>query len=479
MASVQSDLLRCLGTLKVVEDTAGELELEEQLKLLTAATSAVKALRTAVRLGQHSGSRRRTTLGPATAKSKAEKVKLHSPDHEGLEDDDGRAKGAGRGNLNVHGPPELVQVRVQGLGRYDVYNAMLKACERIIREEDVDFDHCTNGGSVKCLSLRDSTTTIEFRTKRQAEAVAAGLNGTVVNLPVEAAIARNPKKRLVGGVHCEESEVELTQRGVKVGEKEYRFPRGTYLLKLIRMLGHSSTRQRCGPLLDMLAKHRTCHAKEISEVLGMTAAAERAARCVGIDFFRARCVFYCPGDGKKPWTGAALVAGSPLEHCETVLNEVDEHGLLCRAVGTDLYIQHRETQLEEKKRRPLWKAYSIDPRMGREWLPGGDMHQVAEANNLVCVRKISQDFRVPTSVEQADMQQFSESDQISFVLAVHSHCPLQEFWDRVPGRKVRPDHLGCITCHFSCKCNVCCRVVRYVSVSRAVVTAVLCKRAPF
>ena len=66
------------------------------------------------------------------------------------------------------------------------------------------------------------------------------------------------------------------------------------------------------------------------------------------------------------------------------------------------------------------------------------MHHIATRHSLVCVRNPSQEFAVPTEEYENDEHHMPEQmdSQLSFILAVHSHCPLPELWDRIPGKKV-------------------------------------------
>jgi len=150
------------------------------------------------------------------------------------------------------------------------------------------------------------------------------------------------------------------------------------------------------PLLRVLTKSRFQHAKEISENFGAVCALRQAIDATpGLewsDLVKKRVHVYIPGDGRRPYTAAAVTLTTP---------------------GT-------------------WSVWSIDPLMMAEFCQdesapqkkknGGKKNPLGGmSKRLTCVRGISEDFDIPQS-----------PCDLSIVLAVHSHCPLSELFERIP-----------------------------------------------
>ena len=94
------------------------------------------------------------------------------------------------------------------------------------------------------------------------------------------------------------------------------------------------------------------------------------------------------GDGRRPFTAAAMCLASP----------------------------------------DKWRLWSIDPLMMDMYTDApvpsaASTHALGSfAERLTCVRGLSQEFEIPPASEPG----------VTVLLAVHSHCPLGEFWHRAP-----------------------------------------------
>lgn len=163
-------------SLRELEQRAPHLERAVQLQLLAAAGATVRALRNALRLGQNGMSGEAATLLPQPSHGPAQNAPTVAT-LTGYQDFqvDGSLVNKKESELNVHAPKESTQIRVRGLGRYDVYNAVLHTCERLVDEAGLAEEEKTNlsgrKSCVKCLSLRDSTTIVDFKYEHMTFAV--------------------------------------------------------------------------------------------------------------------------------------------------------------------------------------------------------------------------------------------------------------------------------------------------------------------
>ena len=172
---------------------------------------------------------------------------------------------------------------------------------------------------------------------------------------------------------------EYTNNGVKIGDTLFRFAQGNHITKLMRLL-HSS-RKCLAPIADLFTERISSHAKELTESMGVWEALVRFMHDSKLNLHKmGRINVYVPGDGKTPRT-AALV-----------------------------YMQSSSN----------WQIYSIDPSMNTTPASLG-----VASTRLHPINGLAEDFIIPP-------------DPVAFsvVLAVHTHAPLQEFWDRVPRPKV-------------------------------------------
>ena len=154
-------------SLQELEQAAPHLEREVQLKLLAAATATVRTLRNALRLGQNATQRGRD------APHQPAKVSAQNTSTAATLSDDQKfqvnktSMDKKESQLNVHAPKDSTQIRVRGLSRYDIYNAVLQSCEQLVEEaglaEEKQAAPSGKKSCVKCLSLRDSTTIVDFR----------------------------------------------------------------------------------------------------------------------------------------------------------------------------------------------------------------------------------------------------------------------------------------------------------------------------
>eukprot|EP00729_Bicosta_minor_P017099 gene17099-25959_t len=157
--------------------------------------------------------------------------------------------------------------------------------------------------------------------------------------------------------------VKYSRDGVKVGTTLYPFPQPKYMTQLIKWCYDGFGGPKA-PLLKVLARPRTHHAKEISETLGMLSGMRRGLDAAPGMSYKKACSqpvhVYVPGDGRKPFSAAAVCLRSP----------------------------------------PSWKVWSIDPLMEDHFLTGPEdpKHPLGvHAARMTCVNGLSQDFMIPES----------------------------------------------------------------------------------
>eukprot|EP01031_Cornospumella_fuschlensis_P027161 gene27161-32810_t len=166
---------------------------------------------------------------------------------------------------------------------------------------------------------------------------------------------------------------------------EYPFPTGLYFKRLMELQAQLLSSNSGNPLLSLVtnpALHNKYN-KEVTEIMAMVDAVERAILMV-FDLYAkdvAHATVYVVGDGKAPLCAACLCLHFPTS----------------------------------------WIFHSIDP--------------ILVPIELDCTTRerffqhsiVSEEFALPAT---------SDPGTLSIVVACHSHAPLQEFWDRIVGRKI-------------------------------------------
>ena len=182
------------------------------------------------------------------------------------------------------------------------------------------------------------------------------------------------------------------------GMVEYRFPSGKYLTELLRLFHSDNLPLKYQSLFDILmgSKPRfdVKHAKGLTETIAMVYAFKRVlqlastgalAGCMDIqDYLREKDArLFAVADGVAPYTAAAF----------------------------NLLVPNQ------------WQAYSIDPMMNYD----NSLLECELRSRLHLIKKRTDDFVIPPK---------SNNNQLSIIVACHSHCILQEFWNRVPTPKI-------------------------------------------
>jgi hypothetical protein len=275
--------------------------------------------------------------------------------------------------------------------------------------------------------------------------------------------------------------VLYTTEGVRVGDTLYPFPRPKYLLQLIKLCEHKAGNADAAPLLKLLTKARYQHAKEISENFGavaaMRAAVDAAPGLTWGELCRGAVHVYVPGDGRRPFTAAAVCLTTPAKWQVRTLRRGGARG----EGGRDTPARRltRPPGIPIRHHRPTFvQVWSIDPVMIPDycdrvsepngWVserqtgataaaaasaaastaapaaagpgssPPAKITKVSAAaaavktfhswgkmaSRLHCVRGTTQGFALPPPD--------AGTPALSVVLEVHSHCPLAEFVARVP-----------------------------------------------
>ena len=187
------------------------------------------------------------------------------------------------------------------------------------------------------------------------------------------------------------STVEYMNTGISFNGVEYPIPQALYLVRLSKLvnkllLSEKDVAPHHRSLLNLLTKPRHNQAKEISEAFASAEGLDR----LRIKYFvnasasnydqkeTPRVKVYVLGDGKEP-LGAAAIS---LQFAECL----------------------------------DWEIFSIDP-----------LAEGGEIGNVKVFKGFSQDFEIPDTSHNSEI--------IHVVIACHSHAPLQEFYDRLKGKK--------------------------------------------
>jgi len=183
-----------------------------------------------------------------------------------------------------------------------------------------------------------------------------------------------------------------------------------YLLQLVKLCDKRLLDHTTAPLLRVLTKSRFQHAKELSENFGAVNALRKAVDGVGLAWSNlvkkgSRVNVYVPGDGRRPYTAAAVALTTPAG----------------------------------------WRVWSIDPLMMADFCASEAKGKVLQAKGnqhdplgglrerLTCIRGLTEDFAIPESAtREAGGSKGKEALTLSIILAVHSHCPLAEMVARIP-----------------------------------------------
>jgi len=204
-------------------------------------------------------------------------------------------------------------------------------------------------------------------------------------------------KRLIGT--DEKVLVQFTRSGVRVGGKRgntYKFPEPKYLVHLINLIRKRlKSNDTVDPLLKCLLAKRGDMAKEISETFSAIEAVRKAVDAApGVPSYNELLKsgtpvnVYVPGDGKKPYTAAALSLMTP----------------------------------------STWTIVAVDPLMSEKFS--------TERVHCVCAR--AEDLCIPSHDEN--------QGAISIIISVHAHCDLDEFAASIPGTRIVVSLPCCGTC---------------------------------
>lgn len=168
---------------------------------------------------------------------------------------------------------------------------------------------------------------------------------------------------------------------------EYPIPQGTYLTHLLRRFHSSQLPFLHQPLFDVLLQTRhgkkNKRSKELSESLAMVNAVIRAGHVANIPIEKmANVRVFAVADGVAPFSAAALGLSMP----------------------------------------DTWEYWSIDPVLDFD---SSSLGSFSERFHMAPHR--SQDFDIPLK---------RSVNEMSIVIACHSHAPLQEFYNRIPSPKI-------------------------------------------
>ena len=269
------------------------------------------------------------------------------------------------------------------------------------------FNHFKDQGEIVSIDFSDQSRKgfcwITFQSTSDVHRIAktlnqSKLNGTILDIRVD--YGKKTQKALNTSVQrsvrhiSTDGYAKLTKdsfyysaAGVVVNDTEYPIPQGKYLTKLLSLAHSSQQNQVKQPLIDIIIEQNNS-TKEITESMAMVNAMWMIESLLGFrlcDIFSP--IVYVLGDGIRPSTAATLA----------------------------LYLPDS------------WRYTSIDPLLDLDPERLG-----AFSSRITLLKKFSQD--VDISAQETDCKDGLRP--YSFVIACHSHAPLQEFWDRVPSPKV-------------------------------------------
>lgn len=206
--------------------------------------------------------------------------------------------------------------------------------------------------------------------------------------------------------------INYSHKSIFVNNFEIPFPTGLYLTRLLQLSKRIGFQN---PLIELLTNlsivsEQNKYSKEISEVMGMVDALERAIKlykCINPADIKNSRVFVV-GDGKYPLCAAALCLHFPdswvYYSIDPILEPIDI---------TDEY-NHRFFQFPKKSQDVFIPAIK-STRTTKE--------DDEESNSKEDEENIHQEIII-------------EEEVLTIVIACHSHAPLQEFWDRIPSPKL-------------------------------------------
>ena len=182
------------------------------------------------------------------------------------------------------------------------------------------------------------------------------------------------------------------------GMVEFSFPSGKYLMELLRLFHSNNLPLKYQSLIDILLGSKPQfnykHAKGLTETIAMVSALKRFVKLTDI--------------------------GGLGRHCDIQdFNEEQDARLFAVADGVAPYTAAAFNLLAPNQ----WHVYTIDPILNYD----KNLLEPELRTRLHLVQKRTDDFMIPPK---------SNRDQISIVVACHSHCLLQEFWDRIEPPKI-------------------------------------------
>jgi hypothetical protein len=223
-------------------------------------------------------------------------------------------------------------------------------------------------------------------------------------------------------------------------------PTGSYFTRLVSLCRENLDSDPHDPLLSMLMNvdliGRKVYDKEITEVFGVAAGVEKAVRYIcgrpADTLYGAS--FYVVGDGTLPLSAAAIRLA--LESSARTCRARNEKHLENRTeLQKELDSTTEKARSADGQRAVLsWRFHSIDPAL-LECSECEALSAIQQSEKYRASFKMwktrSQDFDLPSDQSvSTHTEQSGIAAKISFVIACHSHAPLEEFWARVPSPKV-------------------------------------------
>ncbi|ORX82446.1 hypothetical protein K493DRAFT_411810 [Basidiobolus meristosporus CBS 931.73] len=222
----------------------------------------------------------------------------------------------------------------------------------------------------QCADRRDPEEPMAVETATSLEPT--GVEGAQELVPINPKKAKKKTALQAGAIDKQEFYEQLP----------FVYPTGIHITKFLLIFHDKLLKTRYQPLMKLVLHKTKITAKEITETIGVFIGLQKLQSQLQINFWLKKVCLWVPGDGKIPFTAGVFCLKTP----------------------------------------DIWKIYSIDPRM-KPVKPQQLGLDISE--RLICVQACSQDFEIP-SEELAEGKY-----DYHIVLGVHSHAPLQEFWDRL------------------------------------------------
>lgn len=216
--------------------------------------------------------------------------------------------------------------------------------------------------------------------------------------------------------------VSYTGKGILVDGTEYPSPQGTYLMKLLKLSSSSTIGDR-QPLIDAMidARHGNKHSKELSESMAMVNAIYKLNDLVSIlSTVHSRVRVYVLADGVMPLTSIIMCLFFPMWTYTSIDPILDYDTSVLGVYASRIICVKSMSQDFDLTLHPTGDALCADAAICVSRISDGE-------GAASCVPKVSQ-------TESPSVRHLKEKT-LHIVIACHSHAPLQEFWNRVPGPK--------------------------------------------